>query len=1858
MKRRLMAVLMALVMTLGLLPVSAFAADAEPTVKTGYYDADGSWVEGELHQTLPAGVTKVDKTAVKTGDNTYEVTLTVQLEQTTETTLPGAAATVLVIDTSGSMGYCAECGNEKEHNNRCKYYQQGFRVDNSVKAEQTRLTAAKTAAESFLKSYSGRYDENGTETAEQELNLGRYVALVRFSTGVSDETGWVDVSNASGYQTVLNAVKRLNASGGTNLDAGLRMADSLLAKKADIAASAKNVIALTDGEPTYYLSGNRGDKDTSVEIDGTTYYVRGKGSSCDENTFKTTKNTAAALKENATLYTVCFGAKNTTIRNYDEKGKNNTITVGDYLKTKIATSASTAYNADNADELNQAFAAITSSITTGLSSGLVKDSLPEGVSADERFASEWELKGVEGVKDGNKTIYTYTKTYTVTVDPETVTLDENGYTPLNGETTLTVGENETVDFPIPAVKAQITDEIVVTIKGNTDTAKYDGTSHSVTGYKVESITRNGVSYAGYTEKDFAFTGTASAEGTNADSYPMGLTANDFANINNRFANVTFVVEDGGLEITKRALTLTSATDSKEYDGTPLTNDTVTISGDGFADDEGASYNVTGSVTYVSEGEVENTFEVKLNDNTLAGNYVIETVEGKLTITQRSVTFTGESASKEWTGAEQEINGITQVGLLEGDTYEGLTYSARGTDAGKYDGKFTGDVTIKNADGKDVTANYDVDKTIGKLTITDKTEEVTVTFEIVNGTWENGSKDAKYATVTLTNGKGTLNADDVPTRMKADPGYTNGTWDVTPNTEENGIKGGEVYTYSYEKIIPASFNPTGYIVKEMIGDEMPNEETFTVNVASLTDGGAGVNGTATLRTGTADFVFPEGSSFSISEETIFMVAEDEGNAPRVTYDTEPRQLKVTVKLSDDEKSMVVDKVYYSIDGEVWHEIDNADKLVITNKYVDPTPASFNPNGYIVKQMEGTMPNEETFTVNVVPLVDGGAGVNGTATLRTGSTNFVFPESGSFAISEDTIFMVSEDEGSAARVTYDTTAYQLKVTVKLNADSTAMVVDKVYYSIDGKTWHEIGTAEQDDKLVITNSYVDPTPASFNPNGYIVKEMTGDEMPNEETFTVNVASLNDGADMNGTATLRTGTADFVFPEGSSFAISEDTIFMVSEDEGSAARVTYDTTAYQLKVTVKLSDDEKSMVVDKVYYSIDGKTWHEIGTTEQDDKLVITNSYVDPSSASFNPNGYIVKQMTGDEMPNEETFTVNVVPESGGAGVNGTATLRTGTADFVFPEGSSFSISGDTIFMVAEDEGNAPRVTYDTEPRQLKVTVKPSDDEKSMVVDKVYYSTDGKTWHEIGTADQDDKLVITNSYVDPSSASFNPNGYIVKQMTGDEMPNEETFTVNVAPLNGGADMNGTATLRTGSTNFVFPESGSFAISEDTIFMVSEDEGSAARVTYDTTAYQLKVTVKLNADSTAMVVDKVYYSTDGKTWHEIGTAEQDDKLVITNSYEAEIIPDAITIDLSQYIQKELKLTGDNRFTGATYTASVTPIIGGELGEAKTISVSYAANESGLKTFNGTLTFTESGTYRYEVKENIPANATGYDTSVYELLVVVTAEDGKLVATVGQKLAGDQSGEFTNEPIVFHNTYNTGNAIIIPPDERPTLNTDDHYAYVVGYPDGTVRPMGNITRAEVATIFFRLLTDDSRTQFWATTNAYSDVKSGDWFNNAVSTLSNAGIISGYPDGTFRPNAPITRAEMAKVIALFAKLDKSEDRFNDIAGHWAEAYIRLAAGNGWIAGYPDGSFKPQQNITRAETMTMINRVLDRVPSVESHLLPYNVMLTFPDCQSGQWYYIAVQEATNSHTYERAVTEKNGDEKWIALRENRDWTEFEY
>ncbi len=312
---------------------------------------------------------------------------------------------------------------------------------------------------------------------------------------------------------------------------------------------------------------------------------------------------------------------------------------------------------------------------------------------------------------------------------------------------------------------------------------------------------------------------------------------------------------------------------------------------------------------------------------------------------------------------------------------------------------------------------------------------------------------------------------------------------------------------------------------------------------------------------------------------------------------------------------------------------------------------------------------------------------------------------------------------------------------------------------------------------------------------------------------------------------------------------------------------------------------------------------------------------------------------------------------------------------------------------------------------------------------------------------------------------------------------------------------------------------------------------------------------------------------------------------------------------------------------------------------------------NDKLTFRNEGKYIYTVRE-IPGGTSrmSYDTTEYPLTinVVLNKNTNKYEVESWQFTAGNREN-LTQLNIV--NTYRTYHPST---PSKPTLNTGDHYAYVMGYPDGTVRPNGSITRAEVSTILFRLLSDKTRDEYFTTESSFTDVKAGAWYNNSIATLEKAGVIvDTAKGGAFRPNEAITRAELAAMLAQFSDAKPVKGvKFSDVsAEHWAYEAIAIAAKMGWIEGYPDGTFRPDATITRAEMMTLVNRALDRVPSDEDHLLSKRVMLTFPDCKSGDWFYIAVQEATNSHTYERAATEKNGDEQWTALRANRDWTQLE-
>ena len=459
MKKKFLALVLTLAMVLSLVPVTALAAGATPTpdVVDGYYNDndEGKWTSGKLENAIPEPlkdtVTTVNKTAEKVADqdNQYEVTLKVQMKQKKTDVPPGAAATVLVIDTSGSMSEQTQCNKEQHrHGINCKI---------------TRINAAKVAAKNFLNSYrGGTVSEDGGWTPSA-TSLQRYVSIVSFNTGVS-KNEWVDVSKQDGYDEAIASINALSADGGTNLDAGLRMADAQLNNNT-VKGMPASVVVLTDGKPTYHLERAKDqNKKSDVEIEGVKYSVKGKGNKTSEDTYNQTVETAEALQKAASVYTVCFGASNEQLEAKDKP------TVSEFLRTKIATQAegkTYAYDANDTTDLYKAFAAISSSVVSGLNTGKVTDALPNGVSCiDDTFDEDgnltWNLKAEDATQsaadsDGYIT-YKYEKTYTVNINPEAEGLNvvEGGYVPLNLPTMLTVkdsdGEDVRIPFPIPAGK--------------------------------------------------------------------------------------------------------------------------------------------------------------------------------------------------------------------------------------------------------------------------------------------------------------------------------------------------------------------------------------------------------------------------------------------------------------------------------------------------------------------------------------------------------------------------------------------------------------------------------------------------------------------------------------------------------------------------------------------------------------------------------------------------------------------------------------------------------------------------------------------------------------------------------------------------------------------------------------------------------------------------------------------------------------------------------------------------------------------------------------------------------------------------------------------------------------------------------------------------------------------------------------------------------------------------------------------------------------------------------------------------------------------------------------------------------------
>lgn len=771
-RKRGLALLMCICMVFTLLPFSAFAdGTSDKSVIYGTYDKSGTtWTQDDkatdtVTKTVDnqGNTVTLKKMATPTGnENEYKIDLEV-ITTETSSTKAGDAATVLVIDVSGSMGDCATCGNEKGVAHKIAYGH----------AFESRIAAAQAAAKQFIDAFKSG-------------NARRYVSVVSFSTESRVACEWKDVSTVTGYKAVKDAIDGLEAKGGTNLDAGLQTANTQLSKTtvASIKANAKNVIALTDGMPTFYVGGDGKNGN--------------HGSTGCPITNDKTAASATALKNSAALYTVCFGASNDKCwSDWDYNERNNTYeyyaslfdkiscsdrrhaqdgpTVGDFLKNSIATQATNdktyAYNADNTKALLKAFKDITDTITEGISAGTVKDGLPIGVSfvgdaptafvenADGTYS--WELIPENAKKgtDGEKTTYTYTVSYVVTLDTTDPEFNEGIYHALNTETTFTAG-GKVYNFNVPGVKG--------TAPRYNVTYKFEGTcpdsvavpaseqhkaGDTVTMPEItapEGWIFNGWKYYSNTvtnvempASDITIIGTFTERKAYTVKYLLNGTDISVKDADTGTKNVGESVEAtapdlpgytfAGTDADKNQ-TITVASDVSQNVITfyYYKNVTVTAKNDTkvYGNDDSAAFGATVTGTRDNEtvvytvgrqaGEDVGNYAITPTGDKIQGYYKVEYKTGSFEITARPVTLTGESDTRTYTGQEIELTNIEQSGLLDGHTFSGVRYSAKGTDARTepYPGTFsnTENIVIKDAAGNDVTHNYNVKYKPGALTI--------------------------------------------------------------------------------------------------------------------------------------------------------------------------------------------------------------------------------------------------------------------------------------------------------------------------------------------------------------------------------------------------------------------------------------------------------------------------------------------------------------------------------------------------------------------------------------------------------------------------------------------------------------------------------------------------------------------------------------------------------------------------------------------------------------------------------------------------------------------------------------------------------------------------------------------------------------------------------------------------------------------------------------------------------------------------------------------------------------------------------------------------------------------------------------
>ncbi len=1139
-----------------------------------------------------------------------------------------------------------------------------------------------------------------------------------------------------------------------------------------------------------------------------------------------------------------------------------------------------------------------------------------------------------------------------------------------------------------------------------------------------------------------------------------------------------------------------------------------------------------------------------------------------------------------------------------------TENVDGVDYAPLNGETT--LTVKNGD-ENVTIHFPIPA--GKVTMPSYTVTYTdgVDSEVV---FENVEKTAAYKAAIPAYG------DSNPTRT----GYTFTDWkwyNATDTTYANEITPAPTTMPAYNLVAVAQWTPatnTKYIVEHYLQNLTDNG--YTKQETETKDGTTGATATAAAKTYTG-FMFDEDNASNVKSGTIaadgslvlklyytrnsYKVTYDYGTAPAgasTLPDEATYKYGATVTVAAKATAPGYDFDGWKKDGNVTTSFEMpADNVTLTGTWTAKSDTAYQVKHYLQNLTDDGYTLAETETKSGTT----GAQTEAVAKSYTGFT--VQPFNQKTIAADGTTVVEIHYNRNTYKVTYDygtapagastlpteaTYKYGAMVTVAAKATAPG-------YDFDG--WKKDGTVTTSfempaQNVTLTGSWTlkDPTAVNVDLNNHIYKTFTSDtaDIPNGKlTFNVTVSGKSD----NAASMTRRGSVEFTKQD-----VTTSKAFTFAGDP----------------LTFTAAGEYTFEVVEDTTTTINGLTYN-VG------------------------NGTHTFTIVVDKKANTNELEVKEV--------------RVGTAEY-----TGNALTAELAYATITNNYVEPKKTFDLNNTIFKTFTPVAGGLPIPTGEGISYTFTAR---------------MTEQTEEGFAVGSTGRNYTLKAtLTG------EVIEANKVPF----------TVEGASEVSFAPGTYYFLVQEDSTAAVTGTVNGT--IHNDSQAYLLTLTVKEDLSFETEVKETAVAMSLEEPTPGLGT------VTFNNTYE-EKEPGKYTINFSNLIVKCLTKEGSKAFTGAEFTANVTgwkymkeeakpwAMLANATSFAftdlpsRTLTATFLADavfnpdNEAYRPFTGDTLTVEEGDYLFLIEENNggQSNIT-YDEAKYWLAVRVRfANDEPIVAVYRRTYtAGDSYNTiFENEtkwsdpipanitPVTFYNTIDTGKddyyPIIIPTiinKDTGMLNKTDHFAYVIGYPDGTVHPNGQITRAEVATIFFRLLRDEVRDGAFTTSNTYSDVAYGKWYNNPISTMSALGIITGYPDGTFKPNKPITRAEFAAIAARFDETQSGKSAtFSDVIGHWAAKEIGIAYYNDWIKGYPDGTFKPDQNITRAEAMTLINRVLERKPESPADLLT-NMNKWTDNLDTSKWYYLDVQEATNSHAYTRKTFNY---ELWRQMLPDPDWSRYE-